>query len=60
MASSIATLASNLITSDFRNFRETDSVPYKYTDSWEKFEETSLPPEDLFYSTLTEADITNE
>ena len=26
--------------------------PYKYIDGWEKFEETSLPPKDAFYSRL--------
>ena len=26
--------------------------PYEYMDSWKKFEETSLPPKDAFYSRL--------
>ena len=26
--------------------------PYKYMDGWKKFEETSLPPKDVFYSRL--------
>ena len=24
--------------------------PYEYTDSWEKFDETTLPPKECFYS----------
>ena len=27
--------------------------PYEYMDSWDKFEETSLPPKDSFYSPLS-------
>ena len=27
--------------------------PYEYMDGWEKFEETSLPPKDAFYSRLS-------
>ena len=26
--------------------------PYEYMDEWKKFEETSLPPRDAFYSRL--------
>ncbi|KAL8580027.1 hypothetical protein ACOMHN_061348 [Nucella lapillus] len=26
--------------------------PYEYMDSWEKFDEESLPPKDVFYSQL--------
>ena len=26
--------------------------PYEYMDDWKKFEETSLPPRDAFYSRL--------
>ena len=26
--------------------------PYEYMDGWKKFEETSLPPRDAFYSRL--------
>ena len=26
--------------------------PYEYMDEWNKFEETSLPPKDTFYSRL--------
>ena len=31
--------------------------PYKYMDSWERFNETSLPPKNDFYSELTLEDI---
>lgn len=58
MASSLATLAANLLTDDFSKFRETANVfedgemqlvtrkgvfPYEYTDSWSKLEEDELP-----------------
>jgi hypothetical protein len=75
MASKLSTLASNLITPGFEKFRETSKVfapedlplvtrkgvyPYEYTDSWEKLEETSLPPKEEFYSTLTEEHISSK
>ena len=31
--------------------------PYQYMDSFERFQETQLPPKDSFYSSLTEEDI---
>ena len=31
--------------------------PYEYMNGWGKFEETSLPPKDAFYSRLTMKDI---
>ena len=34
--------------------------PYKYMDSWETFNETSLPPKKYFYSELTLEDITDK
>ena len=34
--------------------------PYEYTDSWEKFNETALPPKKYFYSNLYLEDISNE
>ena len=34
--------------------------PYEYVDSWEKFSETSLPPKEEFYSSLTDEHITEE
>ena len=33
--------------------------PYKYMDSWEKFNETSLPDKEAFYSNLNMEDITD-
>ena len=32
--------------------------PYEYMDSWERFNETSLPDEKAFYSDLNMEDIT--
>jgi hypothetical protein len=72
MASSLATLASNLLTDNFSKFRETAKVfkvedltlvtrkgvyPYEYMDSWGKLQETSLPRKEEFYNTLKECDI---
>ena len=34
--------------------------PYKYMDSWEKFDETTLPSKDDFYSNLHLEDISDE
>ena len=34
--------------------------PYKYMDSWEKFDEISLPPKKDFYSELNLEDIINK
>ena len=33
--------------------------PYEYMDSWERFNETSLPDKEAFYSNLNTEDITN-
>ena len=33
---------------------------YEYMDSWEKFDETVLPPKEAFYSELTLEDITDK
>ena len=33
--------------------------PYEYMDSWERFEETKLPPKEAFYSKLTDASISD-
>ena len=33
---------------------------YEYMDSWEKFNETVLPPKKTFYSNLNLKDISNE
>ena len=32
---------------------------YEYMDSWERFDETSLPDKEAFYSSLNMADITD-
>ena len=34
------------------------AYPYEYMDEWEKFNETSLPKKEKFYSNLNRADIT--
>ncbi|KAE9521294.1 hypothetical protein AGLY_018313 [Aphis glycines] len=75
MASSLSSLAENLITHNFENFRETAKhfvsedmplvtrkgvYPYEYIDSWTKLDVTCLPGEDEFYSTLTESGIKEE
>ena len=65
MASGLDKLASNLDDEQckhLKDFYKEDEVfrlmrckgvyPYKYMDGWRKFEETSLPPKDLFYSRL--------
>ena len=33
--------------------------PYEYTDSWQRFDETSLPDKEAFYSNLNMEDITD-
>ena len=37
-----------------------DVYSYEYTDSWERFNETSLPDKKAFYSKLYVEDITNK
>ena len=34
--------------------------PYEYMESWEKFDETTLPPKEAFYSNLNLEDISDE
>ena len=34
--------------------------PYKYMDSWEKFDETTLPPKEAFFSNINLEDISDE
>ena len=34
--------------------------PYEYMDSWERFNETSLPPKESFYSKLNKEDTTDK
>ncbi|CAI6372576.1 unnamed protein product [Macrosiphum euphorbiae] len=72
MASSLSSLAENLLTPEHEKFRETAKhfvtgdmplvtrkgvYPYEYTDSWERLEDTRLPSKRSFYSTLTETGI---
>ena len=65
MASSLDKLASNLDDDQCKNLRQffddeeqfrlmrrKGVYPYEYVDSWEKFEETELPPKEAFYSKL--------
>ena len=33
--------------------------PYEYIDNWVKFDETTLPPKEAFYSNLNVDDISN-
>ena len=65
MASSLDKLAGNLDDDQCRNLRKFSDdeehfklmrrkgvYPYEYVDSWDKFEETELPPKEAFYSKL--------
>ncbi|XP_060881669.1 uncharacterized protein LOC132953153 [Metopolophium dirhodum] len=75
MASSLSTLSKNLIRPGFEKFRNSAKhfsaqdlslvtrkgvYPYDYTDDWDKLEETSLPAEKDFYSSLEESHIKHE
>ncbi|KAL4107208.1 hypothetical protein QTP88_017591 [Uroleucon formosanum] len=72
MASSLSSLAENLVTPEHENFRETAKhfvagdmplvtrkgvYPYEYTNSWKRLEERRIPRKIEFYSTLTETGI---
>ena len=71
MAASLDKISSNLKIDQFDNFRKYYSgnqlslllrkgvYPYK-VDSMKKLDETSLPPEEAFYSKLTDEGITDE
>ena len=37
-----------------------DVDPYEYMDSWEKFDENTIPPKEAFYVNLNLEDISNE
>ena len=37
-----------------------DVYPYEDMDSWEKFDETTIPPKETFYSNLNLEDISDE
>ena len=43
----------------FIMFLRKGAYPYEYMDTWEKFDETSLPDEKSFYSTLTMENISD-
>ncbi|KAL4091045.1 hypothetical protein QTP88_025786 [Uroleucon formosanum] len=75
MASSLSSLASNLLTSDFEKFRETSKhfssedmplvtrkgvYPYEYINSLDKLKETHLPEKEDLYSALTKEYIKEE
>ncbi|CAI6370646.1 unnamed protein product [Macrosiphum euphorbiae] len=75
MASSLSSLAENLVTPEHENFRETAKhfvagdmplvtrkgvYPYEYTDKWERLEDRRLPSKRNFFSTLTETGIKEE
>ena len=44
----------------FRLLIRKDAYPYEYMDGWKKFEETSLPPKDAFYSRLNMEGISDQ
>ena len=44
----------------FRLMIRKSVYPYKYMDGWKKFEETSLPPKDAFYSRLSMKGISDQ
>ncbi|KAG8236631.1 hypothetical protein J437_LFUL016464 [Ladona fulva] len=71
MASSLASLVGNLPSDKFKCtqkiFGDLSTLiqrkgvyPYDYTDSWEKLNETCLPPKEDFFNRLTDSDISDE
>ena len=73
MASSLDKLASNLEDDQCKHVREfyreekvfrlmrcKGVYPYEYMNGWKKFEETSLPPKDAFYSRLNMKGISDQ
>ena len=44
----------------FKLMRRKGVYPYEYMDSWEKFEQTSLPLKDAFYSRLNMKGISDQ
>ena len=44
----------------FRLMRREGVYPYEYMDGWKKFEVTSLPPKDAFYSSLNMKGISDQ
>ena len=75
MSSSIDALSANLLKDGKQNFKHTlkeeidedqsnlllkkGVYPYEYMDSFERFDETMLPPKEKFYSNLIECGITD-
>ena len=49
----------NRDTNKFIFLLEKEVYPYEYMNSWEKFDETSLPDKEAFYSNLNIKDITD-
>lgn len=45
---------------DLNILTEKGVYPYDYMDSWERFEETQLPPKESFYSKLTDTHISDD
>ncbi|XP_044014029.1 uncharacterized protein LOC122856426 [Aphidius gifuensis] len=45
---------------EFKLITKKGVFPYDYVDSWEKFDETTLPSKNHFYSQLNEEDISDE
>ena len=50
---------SNNDTNKFILFLTKGGYPYEYVDDWEKFNETSLPEKEEFYSNLNMEDVTD-
>ena len=73
MASSLDSLTNNLVKDGrkligFEDYSEAQyellirkgAYPYEYMTSWDRFEETQLPPKEAFYGKLNMRDINNE
>ena len=73
MASSLDSLTNNLVKdgrklNGFKDYSEEqyelltrkEVYPYEYTSSWDKFEETRLPPKEVFCSKLNMSGISDE
>ena len=50
----------NLSQDEFSLLFRKGVYPYEYMDSWERFDETALPPIENFYSSLTDSHISKE
>ena len=56
----LAPISKIMIISKFISLIQKGVYPYEYMDSWERFNEISLPDKKVFYSQLYLEDITNE